>query len=71
MLMKLWPPCFSVLQLQAEPVGEKIIYLDKDTLAVNANLKYAVLNDKLELIQPDCHAYEADHTGRPHTIISC
>ncbi|XP_017858470.1 PREDICTED: uncharacterized protein LOC108610714 [Drosophila arizonae] len=55
----------------AEPVGEKIIYLDKDTLAANAHLNYAILNDKLELIKPDCHAYEADHTGRPHTIISC
>ncbi|XP_064539603.1 uncharacterized protein Ret [Drosophila montana] len=54
-----------------EPVGEKIIYLDKDTLAANAHLNYAILNDKLGLVQPDCHAYEADHTGRPHTIISC
>ncbi|EDW03818.1 uncharacterized protein LOC6561746 [Drosophila grimshawi] len=54
-----------------EPVGDKIIYLDKDTLAANAHLKYAILNDKQGFLRPDCHAYEADHTGRPHTIISC
>ncbi|ALC40114.1 Ret [Drosophila busckii] len=54
-----------------EAVGEKIIYLDKDTLAANAQLNYGILNDGLSLLQPDCHAYEADHTGRPHTIVSC
>ncbi|KAH8323381.1 hypothetical protein KR067_006888 [Drosophila pandora] len=54
-----------------EEVGEKIIYLDKDTLAANAQLVYAVHNDTKELLRPDCHAYEADHTGRPHTIVSC
>ncbi|EDW80258.1 uncharacterized protein Dwil_GK21110 [Drosophila willistoni] len=54
-----------------EPVGEKIIYLDKDTLAANEHLGYAIHNDTNALLKPDCHAYEADHTGRPHTIISC
>ncbi|KAM8717202.1 hypothetical protein ACLKA7_003983 [Drosophila subpalustris] len=54
-----------------EAVGEKIIYLDKDTLAANVHLGYTILNDALGLVQPDCHAFEADHTGRPHTIISC
>ncbi|XP_060650051.1 proto-oncogene tyrosine-protein kinase receptor Ret isoform X1 [Drosophila nasuta] len=54
-----------------EPVGEKIIYLDKDTLAANAHLAYTILNDALGLVRPDCHAFEADHTGRPHTIVSC
>ncbi|KAH8269288.1 hypothetical protein KR018_001303 [Drosophila ironensis] len=54
-----------------EAVGGKIIYVDKDTLAANAHLVYAVHNDTKELLRPDCHAYEADHTGRPHTIVSC
>lgn len=56
---------------QDDPVGESIIYVDKDTLAANAHLNYAILQDELELLRPDCHAYEADHTGRPHTIVSC
>ncbi|KAH8246491.1 hypothetical protein KR038_005520, partial [Drosophila bunnanda] len=51
--------------------GEKVIYVDKDTLAANAHLVYAVHNDSNGLFHPDCHAYEADHTGRPHTIVSC
>ncbi|KAH8412017.1 hypothetical protein KR222_006926, partial [Zaprionus bogoriensis] len=54
-----------------DAVGEKIIYVDKDTLAANAHLGYTILKDDLEILQPDCHAYEADHTGRPHTIVSC
>ncbi|XP_016926421.3 proto-oncogene tyrosine-protein kinase receptor Ret [Drosophila suzukii] len=54
-----------------EEAGKKIIYVDKDTLAANAHLVYAVHNDSNGLFRPDCHAYEADHTGRPHTIVSC
>ncbi|BFF94488.1 uncharacterized protein DMAD_12106 [Drosophila madeirensis] len=54
-----------------EAVGEKIIYVDKDTLAANQNLGYGIHNDTNDLLRPDCHAYEADHTGRPHTIVSC
>ncbi|XP_017043910.2 proto-oncogene tyrosine-protein kinase receptor Ret [Drosophila ficusphila] len=54
-----------------EEAGKKIIYVDKDTLAANANLVYAVHNDSNKILRPDCHAYEADHTGRPHTIVSC
>lgn len=57
--------------MQDEPVGEKIIYVDKDTLAANVHLAYAILHDELELLRTDCTAYEADHTGRPHTIVSC
>lgn len=57
--------------MQNDAVGEQIIYVDKDTLAANAHLNYAILHDELELLRPDCHAYEADHTGRPHTIVSC
>jgi len=56
---------------QDEEAGKKIIYVDKDTLAANAHLVYAVHNDSNGLFRPDCHAYEADHTGRPHTIVSC
>ncbi|XP_041566250.1 proto-oncogene tyrosine-protein kinase receptor Ret isoform X2 [Drosophila elegans] len=54
-----------------EEAGKKIIYVDKDTLAANSHLVYAVHNDSNGLFRPDCHAYEADHTGRPHTIVSC
>ncbi|XP_030380544.1 proto-oncogene tyrosine-protein kinase receptor Ret [Scaptodrosophila lebanonensis] len=54
-----------------EAVGEKIIYLDKDTMVANGHLTYAIYNDSKGLVQPDCSAYEADHTGRPHTIVSC
>ncbi|KAH8410191.1 hypothetical protein KR009_007916, partial [Drosophila setifemur] len=54
-----------------EAVGGKIIYVDKDTLEANAHLVYAVHNDTNGLLRPDCHAYEADHTARPHTIVSC
>nr|CAB96180.1 receptor tyrosine kinase [Drosophila melanogaster] len=54
-----------------EEAGKKVIYVDKDTLEANAHLVYAVHNDSHGLFRPDCHAYEADHTGRPHTIVSC
>ncbi|XP_054743342.1 proto-oncogene tyrosine-protein kinase receptor Ret, partial [Anastrepha obliqua] len=56
---------------QGEPVGNKIIFTDEDSLKVNGYLTYQILNDTSELVRPDCTAYEADHTGKRNSIFSC
>ncbi|GAB0089421.1 uncharacterized protein DMENIID0001_039590 [Sergentomyia squamirostris] len=53
-------------------VGSKnVIFLDEDSLKVNAKIKYEILNDTLEMLKPDCKGYEADHRGLKTSVINC
>lgn len=57
---------------QGTKIGtETIIFKDKDSISVNSNISYEVLNDTLEIIVPVCNAYENDQSGLKSTIISC
>lgn len=60
------------LLLQGTKIGsETIIFKDKDSISVNSNILYEVLNDTLEIIHPVCNAYENDQAGLKSTVISC
>lgn len=48
-----------------------MIFLDGDSLQVNAKMMYEVLNDTLEMLKPDCKGYEADHRGLKTSVINC
>ncbi|XP_037052203.1 proto-oncogene tyrosine-protein kinase receptor Ret [Bradysia coprophila] len=48
-----------------------IIFTDKDSISVNSNLSYELLNDTLDIIHPVCNAYENDLSGLKSTAISC
>ncbi|XP_055858361.1 uncharacterized protein LOC129920890 [Episyrphus balteatus] len=54
-----------------DPIGEKIYFLDADTLETNSHITYEVHNDKFNLIRPSCNAYESDHNEKRSSIISC
>lgn len=40
-------------------------------METNAHQTYKILNDTNSLVRPLCNAYEADHTGKRNSIISC
>ncbi|KAG4073758.1 hypothetical protein HA402_000982 [Bradysia odoriphaga] len=48
-----------------------IIFTDKDSISLNSNLSYEVLNDTLDIIHPVCNAYENDLLGLKSTAIGC
>ncbi|XP_023295427.2 uncharacterized protein LOC111678362 [Lucilia cuprina] len=54
-----------------DTIGEKIIFVDKDSMETNAHQTYQILDDINDLVRPLCNAYEADHTGKRNSIISC
>lgn len=57
---------------QGSRIGsENIIFKDMDSISVNSNISYEVLNDTLEIIHPICNAYENDQAELKHTAISC
>lgn len=60
------------MSFQGAKIGsENIIFTDKDSISVNSNISYEVLNDTLEMIHPVCNAYENDQLGLKSTVISC
>ncbi|XP_037958938.1 uncharacterized protein LOC119688332 [Teleopsis dalmanni] len=54
-----------------EIIGDKIIFIDKDSVETNSHQTYKIYNDTNEIVRPVCNVYETDHTGKRHSIISC
>ncbi|KAJ6647010.1 Proto-oncogene tyrosine-protein kinase receptor Ret, partial [Pseudolycoriella hygida] len=50
---------------------ENIIFMDKDSIALNSNITYEVVNDTLDIIRPTCNAYENDYKGVKGTVVGC
>lgn len=62
----------TLLYFQGGKIGsETIIFKDKDSISVNSNISYEVLNDTLEIILPVCNAYENDQSELKSTVIGC
>lgn len=47
------------------------MFSDSDSLGVNNRIAYEIFNDTLDMLKPDCKAYEADHQGLKASAINC
>lgn len=47
------------------------MFSDNDSLGVNTRIGYEIINDTLDMLKPECKAYEADHQGLRASAINC
>lgn len=47
------------------------MFSDNDSLGVNNKISYEIFNDTLDMLKPECKAYEADHQGLRASAINC
>lgn len=57
---------------EGEPLKHlKVLFIDKDTIAMNSYVHYQLLNDTYNLFEPRCITYEIDHDGSRQTVFGC
>ncbi|XP_073822323.1 protein kinase receptor Ret oncogene [Musca autumnalis] len=54
-----------------ENIGEKILFMDKDSVATNVYQTYKIINDTLDIVRPVCNVYEGEYPRKRNTMISC
>ncbi|XP_075152649.1 protein kinase receptor Ret oncogene [Haematobia irritans] len=52
-------------------IGERIIFMDKDSVATNVHQTYKIVNDTNDLVRAVCNVYEGEYPRKKNTIISC
>uniref|UniRef100_A0A1I8PC28 Protein kinase domain-containing protein n=1 Tax=Stomoxys calcitrans TaxID=35570 RepID=A0A1I8PC28_STOCA len=52
-------------------VGERILFVDKDSVATNVHQTYKIINDTNDLVRAVCNVYEGEYPRKRNTIISC
>lgn len=58
--------------IKGTEVGTRtLMFADNDSLGVNNKIAYEIFNDTLDMLRPECKAYEADHQGLRASAINC
>lgn len=47
------------------------MFYDNDSVAQNSHIIYEILNDTLQILKPNCTAFEVDHEGLKASAINC